>query len=118
PAGWNHTGHPWSQSTPVPLARERAKRLSHSARQPSVAISPRSRPVPLGPPNALAGKARPFHPRPDFRKCRFAGSGGVIAKRRVTAIVSGAELSQRNIIGSFQNSFANFFGRIDPRING
>src|ERR1700722_1747950 len=58
-----------------------------------------------------------LHPRPNLSERLFSRSRSVVAEGRETAVIRGSKLFYWNISRCLENSVANFFGILDPRID-
>src|ERR1700730_16791055 len=60
---------------------------------------------------------RSLHSRPNISEGLFSRCRSVVAEGRETAVIRGSKLFYRNISRCLQNSVADFFGILDPRID-
>ena len=88
-----------------------------SARQRSAAASLRSRLRPSSSSDYFRRERSAEHPRPDLCKRRFAAGRSVVAEWREAAVVRGTQLLDRNVFGRFEDPVANFFRRLNARVD-
>src|SRR6185369_15892465 len=69
-------------------------------------------------PQLLRSQPGTKHARFDLGERRIARRRRIIAERRVSAVIRGAQPVHWNVLGCLQDTITNFFRRFDPWIDG